>query len=248
MLRPSRAAIGRRSEEEVDEARTVSTDRRLHLRGRADTLRHRRDRSRDLRASRSPATTSRRKASSSVPPPTQLWPGACGAMGREPVETGSQALAFAEIMREHTLARDGRPDLLRRWAGSSPPTSPSDQGRHQRRGRGSEGRERSAGLERRPRHLGHGDCALTTALNMGFMAEMLSVFSIVVGVAFAPDRHRPGDPCAGGLRAGEAGDGDRDACRGAGSVIGPCGLRPVRARMRATGQLRSGRADAPLAS
>jgi hypothetical protein len=53
---------------------------------------------------------------------------------------------------------------------------------NERRGRGRQGRKRPADLERRPGHLVTGT-ALTSARNLGYMGEMLSISSIVVGVA-----------------------------------------------------------------
>ena len=99
----------------------------------------------------------------------------------EPVETGSQALAFAEIMREHTLESHRRADVCGDGAlpGRREPRGP---GGDERRGRGREGRERPTGLERRPRHLGDGDRAHDRAQRRVHGRDALH-FGIVVGIA-----------------------------------------------------------------
>ena len=67
-------------------------------------------------------------------------------------------------------------------------TSPSrDALGHERQNRGSEGRNRPAYLERREEHLdqrnGTRDCAQRLLYGVSYMAEKISVFGIVVGVA-----------------------------------------------------------------
>ena len=99
----------------------------------------------------------------------------------EPVETGSQALAFAEIMREHTLASTGGLTYAQmgRFQSADDPTDAAGTNDEAEAAKDEDGQPVSNGA----RDIWVTETALTTALNMGFMAEMLSVFSIVVGVA-----------------------------------------------------------------
>ena len=95
------SGIGRRPKEEVDEGTDGSADWREHLRGRPilriavtalgiDGVTFTRDNLKEVDIVFGPVTDR------AVAEHAEQWAG-------EPVETGSQALAFAEIMREHTL-------------------------------------------------------------------------------------------------------------------------------------------------
>jgi hypothetical protein len=99
----------------------------------------------------------------------------------EPVETGSQALAFAEIMREHTLASTNGLTYAQmgRFQSAEDPTDAAGTNDEAAAAKDENGEPISNGA----RDIWVTETALTTALNMGFMAEMLSIFSIVVGVA-----------------------------------------------------------------
>ncbi len=99
----------------------------------------------------------------------------------EPVETGSQALAFAEIMREHTLASTGGLTYaeMGRYQSAEDPSDPAGTNDEAAAAKDENGQPISNGA----RDIWVTETALTTALNMGFMSEMLSIFSIVVGVA-----------------------------------------------------------------
>jgi hypothetical protein len=99
----------------------------------------------------------------------------------EPVETGSQALAFAEVMREHTLASTNGLTYAQmgRYQSSAKPDDPAGTNDEAAAAKDANGQPISNGA----RDIWVTETALTTALNMGFMSEMLSVFSIVVGVA-----------------------------------------------------------------
>ena len=99
----------------------------------------------------------------------------------EPVETGSQALAFAEIMREHTLASTGglTYSQMGRFQSADDPSDQAGTNDEAEAAKDENGQPVSNGA----RDIWVTETALTTALNMGFMAEMLSIFSIVVGVA-----------------------------------------------------------------
>jgi hypothetical protein len=99
----------------------------------------------------------------------------------QPVETGSQALAFAEIMREHTLASTNGLTYaeMGRYQSAEDPADPKGTNDEAAAAKDENGQPISNGA----RDIWVTETALTTALNMGFMSEMLSIFSIVVGVA-----------------------------------------------------------------
>jgi hypothetical protein len=99
----------------------------------------------------------------------------------EPVETGRQALAFAEVMREHTLeSTDGLTYAqMGRYQSDDDPSGPAGTNDEAAAAKDENGQPISNGA----RNIWVTETALTTALNMSFMAEMLSVFSIVVGIA-----------------------------------------------------------------
>jgi hypothetical protein len=99
----------------------------------------------------------------------------------EPVETGSQALAFAEIMREHTLASTGGLTYaeMGRYQSAENPEEAAGTNDEAAAAKDENGNPISNGA----RDIWVTETALTTALNMGYMAEMLSIFSIVVGIA-----------------------------------------------------------------
>jgi hypothetical protein len=109
-----------------------------------------------------------------VPEHAEEWAG-------EPVETGSQALAFAEVMREHTLAATGGLTYaeMGRFQSASNPGDPKGTNDEAAAAKDESGQPVSNGA----RDIWVTETALTTALNMGYMAEMLSIFSIVVGIA-----------------------------------------------------------------
>ncbi|HEY7344545.1 MAG TPA: hypothetical protein VH620_03215 [Gaiella sp.] len=99
----------------------------------------------------------------------------------EQVKTGSQALAFANVMREHTLESTGGLTYaeMGRFQSAADPTDPKGTNDEAAAAKDENGQPISNGA----RDIWVTETALTTALNMGFMSEMLSVFSIVVGVA-----------------------------------------------------------------
>jgi hypothetical protein len=99
----------------------------------------------------------------------------------EQVKTGSQALAFANVMREHTLESTGGLTYaeMGRFQSAADPTDPKGTNDEAAAAKDQNGQPISNGA----RDIWVTETALTTALNMGFMSEMLSVFSIVVGVA-----------------------------------------------------------------
>ena len=99
----------------------------------------------------------------------------------EQVETGSQALAFAEVMREHTLESTNGMTYaeMGRYQSAANPSDPKGTNDEAAAAKDAKGQPISNGA----RDIWVTETALTTALNVGFMSEMLSIFSIVVGVA-----------------------------------------------------------------
>ena len=98
----------------------------------------------------------------------------------EQVLNGDQARAFALIMREHTLeSTDGLTYAeMGRFQSAANPGDP----------KGTSDEEAAAKDESEPiangaRNIWVTETGLTTALNMSYMAEQLSVFGIVVGIA-----------------------------------------------------------------
>ena len=151
-----------------------------YLRRRADAVRHRRHRSRDLwirvhprpHRARNDHVRSRDRSGRAR---------ARRAVGRR---AGGHWEKGARDGRDHarTHAREHRRADLRRDGPLSVRRESDRPGWDERRGRGREGRERRADLEQR-RNIWVTETALATALDMGFMSEMLSIFSIIVGVA-----------------------------------------------------------------
>ena len=99
----------------------------------------------------------------------------------EPVETGSQALAFAEIMREHTLeSTDGLTYAqMGRFQSADNPDDPAGTSDEAAAAKDESGQPVANGA----RNIWVTETALTTALNMSYMAERLAVFGLVVGAA-----------------------------------------------------------------
>jgi hypothetical protein len=97
------------------------------------------------------------------------------------VLTGDQARAFAKVMREHALgSADGLTYAqMGRFVAAANPDDPkgtSDEAAALKDENGSP-------VANGARNTWVTETALTTALNMSYMAEQLSVFGIVVGVA-----------------------------------------------------------------
>jgi hypothetical protein len=99
----------------------------------------------------------------------------------EPVQTGRQALAMAEIMREHTLSStEGLTYAeMGRYQSAENPSDPRGTNDEAAAAKDESGEPISNGA----RNIWVTETALATALDMGFMSEMLSLFSIVVGIA-----------------------------------------------------------------
>jgi hypothetical protein len=95
----------------------------------------------------------------------------------EPVDTGAEAKHFAEIMEHHALESTGG----KRYAemGRFLTEDGEDTNDEAAAAKTEDGRP----VENGARNLWVTETALATALNMSFMAEQLSLFGIVVGVA-----------------------------------------------------------------
>jgi hypothetical protein len=97
------------------------------------------------------------------------------------VTNGDQARAFAKIMRMHTLESTG--DLtyaqMGRYQSAAKPDDPAGTNDEAAAAKDASGQPVANGA----RNIWVTETALTTALNMSYMAERLAVFGIVVGVA-----------------------------------------------------------------
>lgn len=94
------------------------------------------------------------------------------------VDTGAEAKAFADVMREHTLEATGGKTYAE--MGRFLDASANETNDEAAAAKDSETGEPVANGAR---NIWVTETALTTALNMSFMAERLAVFGIVVGVA-----------------------------------------------------------------
>jgi len=99
----------------------------------------------------------------------------------EQVTTGDQARAFALVMREHTLSStDGLTYAqMGRYQSAANPQDPKGTSDEAAAAKDEAGTPIANGA----REIWVTETGLTTALNMSYMAEQLSVFGIVVGVA-----------------------------------------------------------------
>ena len=99
----------------------------------------------------------------------------------EQVLTGDQARAFALVMREHTLSATGGLTYAQmgRFQSAANPQDPKGTSDEAAAAKDEAGAPVANGA----REIWVTETGLTTALNMSYMAEQLSVFGIVVGVA-----------------------------------------------------------------
>jgi len=99
----------------------------------------------------------------------------------EQVTTGDQARAFAKIMREHTLESTGGLTYaeMGRFQSAAKPDDPAGTSDEEAAAKDASGQPISNGA----RTIWVTETALTTALNVSYMAERLSVFGLVVGIA-----------------------------------------------------------------
>src|SRR5687767_6397320 len=99
----------------------------------------------------------------------------------EPVDTGRKALAQAEIMREHTLSGTGGLTYaeMGRYQSAENPSDPAGTNDEAAAAKDENGEP----ISNSARNTWVTETALATALDMGFMSEMLSIFSVIVGIA-----------------------------------------------------------------
>ena len=99
----------------------------------------------------------------------------------EQVKTGEQARAFANIMREHQLERtEGLTYAeMGRFQSADDPADPAGTSDEEAAAKDENGEPISNGA----RQSWVTAVAITTALNMSYMAEQLSIFGLVVGFA-----------------------------------------------------------------
>ena len=99
----------------------------------------------------------------------------------ESVDTGRKALAMAEIMREHTLSSTGGLTYaeMGRYQSAENPSDPAGTNDEAAAAKDENGEP----ISNSARNIWVTETALATALDMGFMSEMLSIFSIIVGFA-----------------------------------------------------------------
>jgi F0F1-type ATP synthase membrane subunit c/vacuolar-type H+-ATPase subunit K len=97
------------------------------------------------------------------------------------VLTGDQARAFALVMREHTLESTGELTYAQmgRYQSAAKPDDPKGTSDEAAAAKDDSGQPIANGA----RNIWVTETALTTALNTSYMAEQLSIFGIVVGVA-----------------------------------------------------------------
>ncbi len=102
----------------------------------------------------------------------------------EQVTTGDQARAFAKIMRYHTINAEWNTDHLTyaqmgRFVAADDPSNPAGTSDEEAALKDEKGSPVSNGF----RNQWITETSLTTALNVSYMAERLSIFGIVVGIA-----------------------------------------------------------------
>ena len=102
----------------------------------------------------------------------------------EQVTTGEQARAFAQVMRYHTVNAEWNTEHLTyaqmgRFLAADDPSNPAGTSDEEAALKDEKGSPVSNGF----RNQWITETSLTTALNVSYMAEQLSIFGIVVGVA-----------------------------------------------------------------
>jgi hypothetical protein len=99
----------------------------------------------------------------------------------EPIDTGGEARCFAQYMRIHALEASGGLTYAQmgRFQSAAEPDDPAGTSDEAAAAKDESGNPISNGA----RNLWITETALATALNVSYMAEQISIFSIVVGVA-----------------------------------------------------------------
>src|SRR5918995_2602365 len=99
------------------------------------------------------------------------------AVADEPITTGAEARAFASYMRIHALEATGGQTYAQM------PRYATDDGKGTNDPAQATKDENGQPVSNAARNIWVTETALATALNMSYMAEQLSLFSIVIGVA-----------------------------------------------------------------
>ena len=104
----------------------------------------------------------------------------CSVAGQT-VDTGAEARCFAQYMRIHTLeATGGLPYAqMGRYQSAAKPDDPAGTSDETAAAKDASGQPVANGA----RNIWINETALTTALNVSYMAERLAVFGLVVGIA-----------------------------------------------------------------
>jgi hypothetical protein len=99
----------------------------------------------------------------------------------EEIDTGSEARCFAQYMRIHALESTGGLTYaeMGRYQSAATPDDPAGTSDEAAAAKDESGQPISNG----PRNLWVTETALATALNVSYMAQQISIFGIVVGVA-----------------------------------------------------------------
>jgi hypothetical protein len=126
----------------------------------------------------SPAEIQKAVSEAGLPETTELP--TCDVVD-ESIDTGSEARCFAQYMRIHALEASGGLTYAQmgRFQSSANPDDPAGTSDETAAAKDESGQPISNGA----RNLWVTETALATALNVSYMAEQLSIFSIVVGIA-----------------------------------------------------------------
>ena len=102
-------------------------------------------------------------------------------VAEEPITTGSEARCFAQYMRIHALESSGGLTYaeMGRFVSASDPDDPAGTSDEAAAAKDESGKP----VSNAARNLWVTETALSTALNMSYMATGIAVFSIVVGIA-----------------------------------------------------------------
>ena len=102
-------------------------------------------------------------------------------VAEEPITTGSEARCFAQYMRIHALESSGGLTYaeMGRYVSASDPADPAGTSDEAAAAKDQDGRP----VSNAARNLWVTETALSTALNMSFLATGVAIFGIVVGIA-----------------------------------------------------------------
>jgi hypothetical protein len=102
-------------------------------------------------------------------------------VAEEPIDTGSEARCFGQYMRIHALESSAGLTYaeMGRYVSASDPADPAGTNDEAAAAKGEDGRP----VSNAARNTWATETALSTALNMSYLATGIAIFSIVVGVA-----------------------------------------------------------------